>query len=259
MKIGVIGAGAFGMALGEVLATKGNDVNYYDPKLNGSKLEDVIANSETLLLATPSEAVSSVLPFFPTDIPLIIATKGLLSSKIFESFNDVMAISGPGFANDIKMKKETRLTATDQRAIDLFSTDFLSFDYTNDFSGVLMCGALKNVYAILAGLLGLQKGSDAWRRFIDEVLIEMRDILSSNGAQGDTVNLACGIGDLELTCDSPSRNYEFGCNSQKNPAYKPEKTVEGMSTLKEIKQGAIFIPSSAKHLNDLIKRSEKWA
>ena len=259
MKIAILGAGAFGTALGGILADKSYDIDYYDSKVEQERLSDVLAGAKAIILAVPSKAVPYLLPYLPKERPLIIATKGILTAQTFAGFKDYMVLSGPGFATDIKAHKETHLTATDDRIIKMFATDYLIFDKTNDVQGVLMCGALKNVYAILAGLLDLQRGTLEWEGFIVEVAKEMQDILESNGAKAETVMLACGIGDLRLTCDLPSRNYEFGQLLRKNPQAKPEKTVEGVTALKKIKRGEIVVPKTATRLKELISRSGEWA
>ena len=259
MKIAIIGAGAFGTALGGILADKGYDIDYYDAKMEHEKMSDVVHGAKTIVLATPSAAAPYVLPHLPKDLPLIVATKGILTDKFFAEFKDFMVMSGPGFAEDIKAGKKTKLTTTDRRVMDMFGTDYLTFDRTNDKKGVLMCGALKNVYAIAAGQLGLERDTDAWRGFINEVVLEMKEILQANGARPETVDLVCGIGDLKLTCGYPSRNYEFGDMLWSNPNYQPEKTVEGVSALKKIKRGEIDLPANLPQLNRLIKESSKWA
>ena len=259
MKVAIMGAGDYGTALGGVLADNGYDIDYYDPKLERENLSEVLCGAKFILLAIPSAALPYALPNLPKDVPLIVSTKGILSDKIFAGFKDYMILSGPGFADDIKASQKTKLTATDKRIIKMFSTDFLSFDYTNDERGVFLCGALKNVYAILAGVLGLERDSSAWNKFIVEVADEMRQILKSNNAQPKTVDLVCGIDDLKLTCGFPSRNYEFGNMLRDDPNHQPEKTVEGVSALKKIKCGEIVLPNNVPHLRDLIIRSDKWA
>ena len=254
MKIAILGAGAFGTALGGVLAEKGYDIDYYDPKLEQERLEDVVERAETIVLVVPSKAVPHLLPHLPKNKPLIAATKGLLGDKMFANFEDLMVISGPGFAEDIKAGKDTRLTATDSRAIDMFTTDYLTFDLTDDKNGVLLCGSLKNVYAILAGLLGLKRETAEWMKFIGDTSVEMKKILKLNGAKPSTVDLACGIGDLKLTCGYPSRNYEYGDILRKNSEYEPTNTVEGLTALRKIKRGEIQIPEDAVILKDLLAR-----
>ena len=259
MKIAVLGAGAFGTALGGILTNKGYDIDYYDSRLEREKLSDVLADAKYIVLCVPSKAAPFLLPYLPKNKPLIVATKGILSDKAFDDFKDYMVLSGPGFADDIKAAKKTKLTATDGRIIELFGTDYLTFDKTNDRCGVLMCGALKNVYAILAGLDGLEPNTKEHARFLTDVAEEMKALLSANSAQSETVDLVCGKGDLKITCAYPSRNYEFGRILRKNPDAEPEKTVEGISALKRIKRGEITVPAEAIKLKELIARSDKWA
>ena len=259
MKIAVLGAGAFGTALGGILADKGYDIDYYDSRLEREKLSDVLADAKYIVLCVPSKAAPYLLPYLPKNKPLIVATKGILSDKVFADFKDFMVLSGPGFADDIKAAKKTKLTATDDRIIELFGTDYLTFDKTHDKRGVLMCGALKNVYAILAGLEELEPNTKEHARFLTDVSEEMKALLSANSAQPETVDLVCGKGDLKITCAYPSRNYEFGRILRKNPDAEPEKTVEGISALKRIKRGEIIVPAEAIKLKELIARSDKWA
>ena len=256
-KITVLGAGAFGSALGQVLNENGHEVKFYDPTLDVS-LEESLAEAEIMVLAIPSSALGEMLPKLPKGKPLIVATKGILGDKILADFLDYMVISGPGFAQDIMNHKKTLLTATDQRVIDLFSRDYLTFDQTADRRGVLMCGALKNVYAILAGRMNLEPYTPTHEAFLGEVEVEMQDLLLENGADPATVSLACGQGDLRLTCAEPSRNYEFGQILRQNPVAKPEKTVEGVTALGRIKNGAIKVPETAVKLRGLLELCQKW-
>ena len=259
MKIAILGAGAFGTALGEILASKAYDIDYYDTYLERENLGEVLDNAKYIVLSVPSKAAPYLLPYLPKNVPLIVATKGFLDDHNFKDFTDYMVLSGPGFASDIKMGKETLLTATDQRVIDLFTTDFLTFDYTPDKKGVLMCGALKNIYALFAGYLGLKPGSNEHEQYLTEVAEEMKAVLSANGADEKTVDCACGVGDLRLTCDFPSRNYEFGSILKANHAAQPEKTVEGLTALSKVKRGEIVIPETAVILKELIKVSDTWS
>ena len=252
MKIAMLGAGAFGTALGGILAGKGYDIDYYDSKVEKERLSDVLQKAKYIVLCVPSKAVPYLLPYIPKDVPLIIATKGILNDAPFKEFKDYMVLSGPGFANDIKAQKKTLLTATDSRIVDLFSTDYVKFDFTDDRRGVLMCGALKNVYAILAGLKNLKRETALWREFINDVTEEMKLILAENGAEEDTVELACGVGDLKLTCGMPSRNYEYGTILIKKPDYEPANTVEGLSAIRRIRRYEISIPDKTKLLKEVL-------
>ena len=258
MKIAVLGAGAFGTALGKVLTDNGHTVDYYDPKIEGKTLNEVIVEAETIVLAVPSKFLPEFLVFLPKDKPLIIATKGILTDEMFKEFENWAVLSGPGFADDIKAGKQTILTATSYDVIELFKTGYLDFDFTTDKKGVLMCGALKNIYAILAGILGLKPNTQEHEEFLATATKEMANVLAANGAEPETVKLACGKGDLRITCDYPSRNYEFGQKLRDDTNLVPEKTVEGVSALRKIRQDEILVPEDALMLKDIIKRSEAW-
>ena len=252
MKIAILGAGAFGTALGGILANKGLDIDYYDSKFEREKLSDVLSKTKFIVLCVPSKSVPHLLPYVPRDVPMIVATKGLLTNDCFRDFRDYMVLSGPGFADDIKARKKTFLTATDQRVIDLFTTDYLQFDYTMDRRGVLMCGSLKNVYAILAGMKGLKRRSAEWYDFIHHANKEMHKLLAVNDADPNTADLECGIGDLKLTCGMPSRNYEYGSIVAVKPDYVPENTVEGLTAAHRIMHNEINVPDDAMLLKEVL-------
>ena len=242
------------------MAEKGYDIDYYDPRLERESMSEVIEDAKYVVLAVPSMAAPHVLPHLPKDKPLVVATKGMLSDNNFAEFEDWMVVSGPGFADDIKARKETLLTVTDERIKELLGVEYIKFDQTNDRLGVLMCGALKNVYAIKAGFDNLKSHPIRLGHYIDEVCLEMEKILWANGANPATVSLACGRGDVVLTCSPESRNYEFGYKLRENPAYKPEKTVEGVTALGKIRRGEIKVPlEETPIMQKLIEMSAAWS
>ena len=254
MKIAILGAGAFGTALGGILAFNGYDIDYYDPKLERESLSEVLAGASYILLAAPSSAAPYLLPHLPVDTPLIVATKGILGDASFHEFSDYMVLSGPGFADDIKARKKTILTITDKRLEELFRAEYMSFDYTTDAKGVLMCGALKNVYALLSGYRRLEPGTPEFSKYVREASCEMKEFLKVNGADEATVDLACGKGDLKLTCYLPSRNYEFGKIFSENSSAKPEKTVEGLAALRRILRREIKVPENLPIFTEIAEK-----
>lgn len=256
MRITVLGSGAYGLALGHVLEDKKHDVVYFSLETKNT-LEEALKDAEVIILAIPSKAVSKILPKLPKDLPLIVATKGILDPTIFADFEDVMIMGGAGFAADIERHQKTRLVATDPRVRDLFETPWLKFSLSADEKGILLCGALKNVYALYAGWRNLKPGSTEHEKFIATAFEELKAILFANGANPKTASLPCGLDDLKLSCDFLSRNYEFGqgLNAGKT---KPEKTVEGITTLEHLRAGEIKIPAAAGILRTIIKESSAW-
>ena len=259
MKIAVMGKGVFGEVLGDILIENGHEVSFYDPIKNHDTFEDVLYNANLILTVVPSNVIPDLLNKLPKNIPLINATKGILTDRLFKDFKDWMVISGPGFAKDIEAHKRTLLTATDKRIIELFQNDYLKFELTDDRLGVLMCGALKNVYAIGAGYFGLLPESNEMQDYLQKVENEMRLILAENGANPQTVELSCGRGDLKLTCSFSSRNYEFGTKVRGDKKFKPDKTTEGITTLGVIKDHQIKLPiNQLPILEKLLVKSNGW-
>ena len=264
MRVAVLGAGAYGTALGGLLKENLHEVVYYDPLKDSDNtnvytdLAEALNMAETIVLCAPSKVTPELLIKLPKEVFMIVATKGFLTEEPFDDFADWAVLSGPGYADDIKAKKTTNLTATDKRIMKMLDTDYLDFDYTEDRKGVLMCGTLKNVYALWAGFCMLKPDTEVHEKYLREVANEMRKILSVNGADPRTVDLNCGIGDLRLSCYLPSRNYEFGRELLEHPETKPNRTVEGLTALEHIKQGVINLPSDLPYLESLMKESEKW-
>ncbi len=85
--------------------------------------------------------------------------------------------------------------------------------YTNtDLRGVELGGALKNIFAIAAGVGdGLGFGDNAKASLITRALAEMRRLGVACGARAETFSGLSGLGDLTVTCFSKlSRNRAFG-------------------------------------------------
>jgi glycerol-3-phosphate dehydrogenase (NAD(P)+) len=85
--------------------------------------------------------------------------------------------------------------------------------YTNDDPlGVELCGPLKNVIAIAAGICdGLELGSNAMAALVTRGLVEMTRLGTALGARPQTFAGLAGLGDLVATCTSAlSRNHRVG-------------------------------------------------
>ena len=252
-KVAILGAGAYGTALGGVLAENGYDIDYYDPLKEKETLSKVVEGAEAIVLCVPSTTALRLLPHLPKDIFLIVATKGFLTEETFKDFEDWAVISGGGFADDIKRGKKLALTATDSRIRDMFETECLQIELTNDRKGVLICGALKNVYAILGGVGQVAEDFWSWNAYIDDVVKEMRKILKKNGANPKTVSLSCGMTDLAITCTPRSRNYRFGADLINDPYKEPDETVEGLDTLVRLQRGEIKLPNNLRSLGFILR------
>lgn len=241
MKITFLGAGAYGTALGEVAKWNDHEVKFYDPiKFPKIKLEDAVADAEAIVYVAPAEAYKRILPKLPKETPLILASKGFISMKPFEKFKNFSVLSGAAFAEDIMYARNhgkdefpIRLTATSELTEQLFTTDFLVMEYAEDTKGVMLCGALKNVYAIGAGLLMLDEYPEI---YLEEAYHEMQEVLYNNKCDPDTVEFSCGGADLIISCTPRGRNFRYGREIQEclGDKVEPAGTVEGVSVIRSI-------------------------
>ncbi len=130
----------------------------------------------------------------------------------------VAVLSGPNLAREIAAGKPAgSVVASDDGDLARDMAALLSGDrfriYTNpDVVGVELCGALKNVIALAAGMVdGLRLGDSAKAAIITRGLAEMTRLGVAAGANPLTFAGLAGVGDLIATCMSPlSRNRQAG-------------------------------------------------
>jgi glycerol-3-phosphate dehydrogenase (NAD(P)+) len=176
------------------------------------------------------DAWRALLPRAPKGPELVIhVSKGILQSThqtLSQALTGVLevpvgALSGPSFADEVSLGVPTAivlalpLTVSEERAKALqiqLSSEKLRIYLSRDVLGTELCGALKNVLAIAAGLVdGLQLGYNARAALITRGLAEMARLVEVLGGQPSTVMGLAGMGDLLLTATGPqSRNRTFG-------------------------------------------------
>ena len=256
-KISVIGAGSWGSALAlslyknnhkvhmwtrdeeqvkEICETKQNSkflpgIILPDDLIVSGDLEEVVKDSEIIVLAVPSQAVRSVCkqikPFVKDNQILVDVAKGLeretglrLSDVVKEELpnNPYVALSGPSHAEEVSKFMPTTLVAAceeikyAEEVQDAFMSPSLRV-YTNpDIIGVELGGALKNIIAFGAGMCdGLGYGDNTKAALMTRGIAEMGRLGVAMGANVNTFTGLAGIGDLIVTCTSMhSRNRRAG-------------------------------------------------
>ncbi len=162
----------------------------------------------------------------------------------------ISVISGPSFAKDVVSKKPiglslaTKSEETKEVVKGAFRNSYVKLRHTDDVVGVEICGAIKNVIALAAGMLdGLGGNNSTSAMLITEAIHDMEEILDAFGATKRTVLSFAGFGDLLLTCTSTdSRNYTYGklvgskTSNDILEEYIRSTTVEGYYTLVSIYQ-----------------------
>lgn len=116
---------------------------------------------------------------------------------------------------------------------------------SRDRFGVELGGALKNVYAIMAGMAAaLGMGENTKSMLVTRALAEMTRFAVSLGANPMTFLGLAGVGDLIVTCTSPkSRNYQVGHAlgeglSLEDAVARLGEVAEGVNTLRVLRHKA---------------------
>ncbi len=202
----------------------------FTPTNVSSNLIEVIPDVEAIIFAFPTSAYADFVKEYQSIIPkhaiLIIASKGMepqsqLPLDVFlkQHFsNPVCLLLGPGFAKEVIRRQKTCInvisednTINQQVATFFNNENFLVYPLI-DTKGADVTAAFKNALAILFGCMdGLHISINTKAAILSLALKEIKSYLLEIGANPDTINELCGIGDIYLTCcDNLSRNYQFG-------------------------------------------------
>lgn len=226
-----------------------------------SDLEESIKNSELIVIAIPAgfvdEVAAELSKYIKKGQHICIATKGieqdtcLFIDDVVQKYiktKNIAAISGPSFAVDIASHVPIGLTlATKNKKTAALihqglENKTLKLRDTDDLVGTEICGSIKNVIAIAAGMIdgmGLPESTQAM--LITESLHDIKELIKALGGDGKTILSFAGFGDLLLTCTSTkSRNFSFGrligsgTSKDEIDIYINNTTIEGLYTLKSI-------------------------
>lgn len=195
------------------------------------QLED-LRGCDLLLVVTPSKAVREVAARIQAARPqpgavLLSCTKGVergtglrMSQILSESLpgHPVAVLSGPSHAEEVARKLPTCVVlgspdaAVAQRLQRAFSASWFRAYTNDDVAGIELGGALKNIFAIAAGVCdGLGLGDNAKAALVTRALVELGRLAVALGARRETLMGLGGLGDLMVTCFSRhSRNRAVG-------------------------------------------------
>ena len=175
----------------------------------------------------------------------------LMSQVLGEELTEVSigVMSGPNLAKELAAREITgTVIASEDESLTRCIQDLLQCAYFrvyagSDVYGVELAGALKNVYAIVAGLAAaLGVGHNTISMLITRSLAEMSRYAVREGADPLTFLGLAGVGDLFVTCTSPlSRNYRVGFELGKGRDLNEVvaelgQVAEGVNTLRLLKQ-----------------------
>lgn len=242
MRIQIIGAGSWGLALARVLGLNGHDVHMWcrpEDKpdelqrnrrssiyLPDVSLPDNVTVStqydggeDIIVYAVPSHIMRAIVPRFPgrPDTIRVNVAKGiendtlLRMSQVIEEVGGnapIITLSGPSHAEEVgKGLPASVVAAGADAAAEIvqraFNNDFFRVYTSPDIVGVELGGSIKNVIAIAAGVCdGLGLGDNAKAALITRGLAEISRLGTAMGADPMTFMGLSGMGDLIVTCAS---------------------------------------------------------
>lgn len=192
----------------------------------------VLDRAAVILVAVPTQHIRSVLTSMlgamATDVPIVSLAKGLeqttgmrpseIIAEVVGSKERAFALSGPSHAEEIAHGQPTTVVVAgngDEQLMFLqaaLQTDRFRVYRNADLLGVELCGALKNVMALAAGIAdGLGYGDNAKAAILSRGLVEMQRYGLACGADPNTFFGLAGVGDLAVTAfSSHGRNRAFG-------------------------------------------------
>lgn len=222
--------------------------------------EYVINNTNIVFIAVAAKFVNSVTKdlskYNLKNKHFCILSKGIeqntceFVTEVFKrniKTKNLSVISGPSFAIDLANNQPIGLSIASKNKESMniikkvLENDTLKLRTTNDVIGVELCGSIKNVIAIAAGILEGLGYTESTRSFlITESLHDIKSLIYGLNGNKKTILSFAGVGDLLLTATSTkSRNYSYGILIGQKKLEEADKfvnntTVEGYYTLKSI-------------------------
>lgn len=202
-----------------------------DPKLRATSDPADLAGSDAILSVAPAQhtraTLAAFVPYIAAGTPVLLCSKGIeISTRAFmaDVLRDVMpdaipaVLSGPSFAADVARGLPTAVTlaCADETVgaalVQACAAPTFRPYLTDDVMGAEIGGAVKNVLAIVCGIvLGKELGRSAHAAIMTRGFAEMTRLGKALGARPETLTGLCGLGDLVLTCSSEmSRNMSCG-------------------------------------------------
>jgi glycerol-3-phosphate dehydrogenase (NAD(P)+) len=259
MKIQVLGTGAWGTAVGQLIQANGHDVTWVHHDGVGWEPEKV----DWVVLALPVQHLRETLSCLKAPVgPVLNLSKGLeivTGQRVSEVIGSVWpgcstaTLSGPTLAGEVKkgLPAVAAVASLDpavaEAAQRLVHQSVFRVYRSADLIGVEYGGALKNVYAIAGGLcLGLSLGENALAGLLTRSLAEMTRLGLHAGGRPETFAGLSGVGDLMLTATSrQSRNFQVGLKLAQGLTLEQilassAGVAEGVATAKALYQHPIF-------------------
>ena len=218
-----------------------------------------LALADFILAVAPAQHLRSIAAAFsqhaPDGLPVVLCAKGIEQGSL-KLMNEVLeevipqawaaVLSGPSFAGEVARGLPTAVTLAcadedlGQALAEALATPTFRPYLSQDLIGAEAGGAIKNVLAIACGISeGKGLGRSAHAALITRGFAEMTRFAVALGADAETLNGLCGLGDLVLTCSSPqSRNMSLGLALGQG-----QSLAQALANKRSVAEGAASAPA----------------
>lgn len=259
-NIGIIGGGSWATALVKIITENRDSIHWYmrneaaiqhiqkyrknlkylqsvdlqTEKIHlSSNLKEVVAQSDLIIIATPSAFLTNLFKDFPIEYfkgkPVFSAIKGIIPEyhaiparfihKTFGTpYDNIGIICGPCHAEEVALERLSYLTVACQDddiaeyMAESLATRYIKTTCSDDLFGTELSAILKNVYAIASGICaGLGYGDNFQAVLIANAIQEIENFIDEVNPLHRDVKSSAYLGDLLVTSYSKfSRNRTFG-------------------------------------------------
>lgn len=221
--------------------------SYVHPKLPGveiprtvkftENIKDACVGREMVIFAVPSvfirQTAKEASAYLEQSQIIINVSKGMEKDTLYtmtqviddeltkntgKKYPRIAALTGPTHAEEVAVDMPTAIVSAcedmqiAQQIQDVFMNTCMRVYTNDDVTGVEICGAMKNIIALAAGILtGMGYGDNTRAALITRGLAELTRLGLAMGCNEQTFYGLAGIGDLIVTATSRhSRNYSCG-------------------------------------------------
>ncbi len=258
-RVAILGSGSWATALAKLALTTQGQINWYirrqevidefrakgkNPsylsaakfdvtRINfSSDINEIIANSDIMILAIPSPYVKQSLNKIKRSLSrkiVISAVKGMIpddnqivTDYLHQRFKmpeaNIAIIAGPCHAEEIALERLSYLTigcadrATAERVAPIFQTDYCRTVTSTDVVGLEYSSVMKNIYAIAAGMCqALHYGDNFQAVLLSNAIQEIQRFATAMSNVPRDITASGYLGDVLVTGYSQfSRNRQFG-------------------------------------------------
>jgi len=228
-------------------------IKFNDRILATNDLKEAVDDSFLIVFAVPSFSLRTlcegVKNFIKKQTLLATVIKGIedntfyrmsqIIDEIIPEKRGIVALSGPTHAEEVSRNIPTTIVSANsslklaEEIQKIFMRKFFRVYTNEDIIGVELCGATKNVIAIIAGICdGIGFGDNTKAAIITRGMAEMIRLGKKVGANEKTYSGLAGMGDLIVTCQSKhSRNRYVG--EQLGKGKKIDEIIKSMSMVAE--------------------------